>query len=185
MPSAPLLRPSALARFWELNPRTLPEWIKAGRLVAIRSPGGHYRVRPSDVRDFCAREGLRVPPFAREDATRVVLAGIAATGERAVEKAVAGKSVGLASFASAMEGIVAAAREPPTVLAIDASSREIAVDAAIRALRGVRGFEAVVVIAFNAESQSQADAPVRAGATRALVKKGPTTLAKEIAERIG
>jgi len=110
MPSAPLLRPSALARFWELNPRTLPEWIKAGRLVAIRSPGGHYRVRPSDVRDFCAREGLRVPPFAREDATRVVLAGIAATGERAVEKAVAGKSVGLASFASAMEGIVAAAR---------------------------------------------------------------------------
>lgn len=28
---------------------TVSRWIAAGRLPAKRSPGGHYRIRPSDV----------------------------------------------------------------------------------------------------------------------------------------
>jgi excisionase family DNA binding protein len=53
-----LIRPSQLARFWELNARTLHIWIREGRLLAIRSPGNHFRLRVADVLAFCEREGL-------------------------------------------------------------------------------------------------------------------------------
>ncbi len=146
---ATLLRPSALARFWALHPKTVNDWIRAGRLVAIRTPGAHYRVRPSDVRDFCARESLPVPPFARGEVTRIVIAGGTPGVERSLERALAGKSVAIEVCASALAGLVSAVREPPAIVAIDATSRELDVDAAIRALRGVRELERASVITFE------------------------------------
>jgi CheY-like chemotaxis protein len=186
---APLLRPSALARFWALHPKTVNDWIRSGRLVGIRSPGAHYRLRPSDVRDFCAREAMPVPPFARSDVTHIVLAGVAPAAQRGVERALADKSVTLEAFASVLEGVVTAARQPPAIFVLDAATDRLDAEEAIRTLRAVPGFDAVVIVAFNAPSQARADACVRAGATRAIAKpatKGSsvplgTTLAELIA----
>jgi CheY-like chemotaxis protein len=184
----PLLRPSALARFWTLHPKTVNDWIRSGRLVGIKSPGAHYRIRPSDVRDFCAREAMPVPPFARSDVTHIVLAGVAAAAQRGVERALAEKSVTIEAFGSALEGVVTAARLPPAIFVLDAATDRLDAEEAIRTLRAVAGFREVVVVAFNAPSQGRADAYVRAGATLALVKptkKGASpTLGKALAELI-
>src|SRR5690606_19450022 len=40
----PLLRPSELARVWELHPKTVYAWIKEGKLPAIKTPGSQYRL---------------------------------------------------------------------------------------------------------------------------------------------
>ncbi|HEY6459566.1 MAG TPA: helix-turn-helix domain-containing protein, partial [Polyangiaceae bacterium] len=82
MAGQPLLRLSLLARFWEVNPRTIMTWIRAGRLAAIRSPGNHFRVRVADVRAFCEREGRPIPPFVAPPVRRVVTAGVAARAVR-------------------------------------------------------------------------------------------------------
>ena len=81
-----LLKPSQLARFWELNPRTLHLWIREGRLPAIRSPGNHFRLRVADVRAFCEREGLPVPPFVSPPPRRVVVGAAAAPLRRALAR---------------------------------------------------------------------------------------------------
>ena len=44
-----LLRPSELARFWELHPKTVYHWIREGKLPAFRTPGAQYRVRTDDA----------------------------------------------------------------------------------------------------------------------------------------
>src|SRR5271166_6741424 len=78
----PLVKPSALARFWGINVKTLHGWIQQGRLAALRSPGGHVRLRVADVRAFCEREGLAVPPFVAPALRRTVVAGASEAAAR-------------------------------------------------------------------------------------------------------
>ena len=54
----PLLRPSELARIWELHPKTVYLWIREGKLPAIKTPGAQYRIRAGDARAYCEKNSL-------------------------------------------------------------------------------------------------------------------------------
>ena len=49
-----LLKPAEAARLLNVDPRTLVNWTKAGRLNAIRTPGGHRRYPEAQVRSIIA-----------------------------------------------------------------------------------------------------------------------------------
>jgi excisionase family DNA binding protein len=51
-----LLTRDQVAVFFQVNPRTVYEWARSGRLVSVRTPGGHRRYRESDVRALLAGE---------------------------------------------------------------------------------------------------------------------------------
>src|SRR5580704_7568486 len=131
----PLVRPSALARFWGIHTKTLHGWIQQGRLAALRSPGNHLRLRVADVRAFCEREGLAIPPFVAPVITRVVVAGAPEPTSRALTRAVKGASVGVEVYASPYDGIVAAASGPTRLLVLGVSHARFDAAAAIRALK--------------------------------------------------
>jgi excisionase family DNA binding protein len=162
-----LLRPSQLARFWELNPRTLQVWIRDGRLPAIRSPGNHFRLRAADVRAFCEREGLPVPPFVSPPARRVVVAAAPLALRRAVARAL--KTVALHAVADPYEALVSAVAEPTDVLAVGAHAGFDAV-AAVRALRSAPTTAAMSVVAFDVPTRPQVVALEKAGATHAILE---------------
>jgi len=44
-----LLTPGEVAAVFRVNPKTVSRWAKAGRLAAVRTPGGHRRYRQTDV----------------------------------------------------------------------------------------------------------------------------------------
>jgi excisionase family DNA binding protein len=179
----PLLRPSQLARFWELHPRTVVQWIHDGRLPAIRTPGGQWRVRSSDLAEHCARASLPVPPFATPARPRVILVGAAAVTVRAVRRALHGSEAAdivLEAFAEPLDGLFAAVREPPALVAVDASMREVDALAAVRGL--TRAIDGVCIVAFHATSSKRADVLMQAGATRALVKQREPSLAATITQ---
>lgn len=46
----PLLTPGEVAALFRVDPKTVTRWVKAGKLSAIRTPGGHRRYRESEVR---------------------------------------------------------------------------------------------------------------------------------------
>jgi excisionase family DNA binding protein len=163
-----LLRPSQLARFWELNPRTLQVWIRDGRLPAIRSPGNHFRLRAADVRAFCEREGLPLPPFVSPPAQRVVIAAAPLALRRAVARALK-TGVVLQAVADPYEALVSAVAERTDVLAVGAHAGFDAV-AAVRALRTAAATAAMSVVAFDVPTSPQVAALEKAGATRALLE---------------
>jgi hypothetical protein len=167
--SAPpaLIRPSELARFWELNPRTLHIWIREGRLLAIRSPGNHFRLRVADVLAFCQREGLPVPPFVSPPAPRVVLAAAPPPLRRAVARAL--KTVVIEAHADPYAALVAASSEPTAALALSARPPHFDILAAVRALKRTPGTTALIVVAFDVATRPQATALEHAGAARAMV----------------
>lgn len=162
-----LIKPSQLARFWELHPRTVHLWIREGRLPAIRSPGNHFRLRLADVRGFCEREGLPVPSFVSPPAPRVVIAAAPPPLLRAVARALSTVAA-LDPFGDPYEALVATAAEPTRVLAIGSQERSFDAVAAIRALKSAPATSDVVVIAFGVPSRPRALALEKAGAIRAI-----------------
>ena len=53
-PYAPLMTPAQAAAELQVVPRTLARWAAAGRISAVRTPGGHRRYMTIDVHHLAA-----------------------------------------------------------------------------------------------------------------------------------
>ncbi|MCC5696971.1 BldC family transcriptional regulator [Klebsiella pneumoniae] len=49
-----LLTPGEVAALFRVDPKTVTRWATAGRIGSIRTPGGHRRIRESEVRALLA-----------------------------------------------------------------------------------------------------------------------------------
>ncbi len=52
-----LLTPAEVAALFRVDPKTVSRWAEAGKITAIRTPGGHRRYHEAEVRRL-----LGVPP---------------------------------------------------------------------------------------------------------------------------
>lgn len=175
--SAPL-RPSRLARFWALDPRTLTAWIRAGRLPAVRAPGGHFRVRPDDLRAFCERERLPFPAFA---STRVHLVGGSAAIARQLARAIDGSGE-LEWLDDAYRGLVRTVASPPAVLVIDARARGFSALRAVEALGEASLDPPPRIVVFGVDGAARCRAFLGAGAAAAIGSGKRADLPRIVAE---
>jgi excisionase family DNA binding protein len=182
--TASLLRLSQLARFWGKNARTIQTWIRQGRLAAIRSPGNHFRVRVADVRAFCERERMPVPPFVSPPPRRVVAAGLSAPAQRAMARAVRGPGLALETYDDPYDALLAASRET-VLLAIPARCRGFDPGSAIAAMRRCDATGRATIVAFGAATRAQAASLARAGATRVLTRAQEDHLPRVVRELLG
>jgi excisionase family DNA binding protein len=58
------------SRLLQVSPSTVVGWINQGKLEAFRTPGGHRRVRVSDLRRFLLDNGMPLPPELGAPAAR-------------------------------------------------------------------------------------------------------------------
>jgi excisionase family DNA binding protein len=164
-----LLRPSELARFWELHPKTVYLWIKDGRLRAVKTPGEHYRVRAEDVPAFCDASGLPVPPQISGSGRRAALLGGSPSALRTIRRVLKAHDYAPVPYASALEGLLAAVTSPPSLLILDAGS--VDAEEAVRALRRTKATSRLPIVVHGAASAARAEAALRAGATSAVVRE--------------
>lgn len=151
----PLLRPSELARIWELNPKTVILWIREGRLPAIRTPGAQYRVRTDDARDYCEKNGLPPLPLAvTSPGGTVGVIGKAGPLVRALARECKARGTTLVTWPSVLEGLLGVAGEAPDVLAIDARCDDVKLPDALRAMRRTHKTAHVPVVVYDAPSKS-------------------------------
>ena len=50
MSTTELLTPGQVAELFNVNPKTVTRWARAGKLTAIRTLGGHRRFKASEIR---------------------------------------------------------------------------------------------------------------------------------------
>jgi excisionase family DNA binding protein len=129
-----LVRPSELARFWRLHPQTVHSWIRQGRMLAIRSPGNHFRLRIADVRAFCEREGRPVPPFVAPPARRVIVGAGSQALRRALGRSLKG-AIAVEAFDDPYDALVMAAATATDVVVLPGAERRFDALAGVRALR--------------------------------------------------
>ncbi len=180
-----LVRPSELARFWQLHPQTVHTWIRQGRMVAIRSPGNHFRMRLADVRAFCEREGMPVPPFVAPPPRRVLVAAGSEPLRRALERAL-GSAVALETFEDPYDALLAAAADSAAVLALPATGTRFDPVAAVRALRRTPAAAKTVVVVHGASSHALVAALESAGVDRCISRaQTPDLLPRVLRELMG
>ena len=57
-----LLTSSQVAGLLQVNRASVNNWVRDGRLEAFRTPGGHHRIRVSDLVAFLSTHELPIPP---------------------------------------------------------------------------------------------------------------------------
>jgi excisionase family DNA binding protein len=166
----PLLRPSELARLWELHPKTVYLWIREGKLPAFRTPGAQYRVRTDDARAYCEKNNL--PPLPRaltSPGGTVAAIGKPGASMRALAKACKARGTSFVAFGNVLEGLLGIAADTPDVLAIDARCDEVKLADVVRALRRTEKMHDVAVVVYDAEP-AQAASLARLGVTSVVTR---------------
>jgi excisionase family DNA binding protein len=178
-----LLRPSELARVWELHPKTVYLWIREGRLPAIKTPGAQYRVRTDDARAYCEKNGLPMPKGVASPAGTVAIIGKAGPAQRALAKACKARGTAVEIWPSALEGLLAVAGEEPDLVAIDArAAGDVKLADALRALRKNPKTAKIPVVVYDAAGKS---APlVKLGASTVVPKGDAEEAARVVVEAL-
>jgi excisionase family DNA binding protein len=165
-----LLRPSELARLWELHPKTVYLWIREGKLPAFRTPGSQYRVRTDDARAYCEKNNL--PPLPRAVTSpggTVAAIGKPGASLRALAKACKARGTSFVAFAGVLEGLLGVAGDAPDVLAIDARCDEVKLADVMRALRRTEKMANVAVVVYDAEA-TKSSALAKLGVTSVVAR---------------
>ncbi|MCA9585286.1 MAG: hypothetical protein KC657_08005 [Myxococcales bacterium] len=144
-----LVRPSELARAWQMNVKTVLGLVKDGRLSAIRTPGAQYRLREADVRAYCDLHGLPLPPTLAARERRVVLVTKPGPVARAVTRALEGDGVRVRVAPTLLDGVATAAAERVGIVVIDARVDDVPIAAAVRALRTADALRTTRVLVFG------------------------------------
>jgi excisionase family DNA binding protein len=168
-----LLRPSELARIWELHPKTVYLWIREGKLPAIKTPGAQYRVRTDDARAYCEKNGLPMPRAIASPAGSVAVLGKPSASQRALVKACKARGTAVVSWPNALEGLLAIASDAPDVVAIDAECTQVKLIDAIRALRKTARTTGVPIVVYDAAPRAGTTALTKLGAS-SIVARGKT-----------
>ena len=168
-----LLRPSELARIWELHPKTVYLWIREGKLPAIKTPGAQYRIRTDDARAYCEKNGLPMPRAIASPAGSVAVLGKPSASQRALVKACKARGTAVVTWPNALEGLLAIASDAPDVVAIDAECTHVKLTDAIRALRKTARTTGVPIVVYDAAPRGGTTALTKLGAS-AIVARGKT-----------
>lgn len=68
-----LLTSSQVAGLLQMNRASVNKWVRDGRLSAYKTPGGHHRIRVSDLVTFLAEHQLPIPPSLQPMMRQLVL----------------------------------------------------------------------------------------------------------------
>ena len=99
-----LLTTSEVAGYCQVTNDGVVKWIKAKKLRAYSTPGGHYRIRKSDFREFLERFGMPVDSdFFAEDRKKILVVDEQAGVLDILTRALGGDAAGF-SIISARDG---------------------------------------------------------------------------------
>ena len=71
MATTPLLTAREAARLLGVSYPTIKQWILAGKLKTVSTPGGHHRVSEAALKPFLAKDKAKAPEASRDRYRRV------------------------------------------------------------------------------------------------------------------
>lgn len=113
-----LFTASEVARFCQVDLKTIHNWAERGEIRHFRTPGRHLRFRRADVLDFLRRYGYPVPDVLVSGRPRVHMVDSDAQMLEATRRQLA-ESVETQAFTDLVDALISVGQEAPDVLVID------------------------------------------------------------------
>jgi excisionase family DNA binding protein len=178
-----LFTASEVARFCQVDLKTIHNWADRGEIRHFRTPGRHLRFRRVDVLDFLRKYGYPVPESLRQGRPSVhVIDEDAAHLESS--KNMLGQRFDVNGFTDPVDALIAIGSEPPDVVVIDVAGVKIDALACIARLKASETTRHVRVVVYSAREEKKARA-LEAGASAFVPRPELQKLSDTIASLMG
>lgn len=178
---AELFTASDVARFCQVDLKTIHNWADKGEIPHFRTPGRHLRFRRLDVLDFLRKYGYAVPEVLRQGKPRVVLVDTDASSTSAIKRALS-RRFDVTSFTDPVDALVSLSTLEPDALLLDADLGGFDGIHFLQRIRSLGATAHIRNIVFTT-SADLAEAATRAGAVQVLVKDDHQKL-RELLEQL-
>lgn len=176
-----LFTASDVARFCQVDLKTIHNWADKGEIPHFRTPGRHLRFRRLDVLDFLRKYGYAIPEVLRQSKPRLVLVDGDASSTAAIKRILA-KRFDITSFTDPVDALVSLSTLQPDALLLDLDMQGYD---GIHFLARIRSLEATAHIrnvVFTTDTVLADDAK-KAGAVQVL-EKGDHNKLREALEHL-
>ncbi len=116
-----LFTASDLARFCQVDLKTIHNWSDKGQIPHFRTPGRHLRFRRLDVLDFLRRYGYAIPDILRATRPRLVVVD-ADPQTQALLKRTLQKRFEIVSYVDPVDALVNLAQVQPDLLVVEVAT---------------------------------------------------------------
>jgi excisionase family DNA binding protein len=162
-----------ISRLLQVDPSTVSKWIDKGILMAFRTPGGHRRVRSSDLRTFLIAHQMPVPDELGSSVIRLLIVDDEKPVLDGLKRAFKpfGNQVDVTTTTSGVEALLLLNEQKPHGMLVDLNMPDLDGFEVCRRIRGRKQLESVKLITMTARhSQELVEQSVKAGAVACLPK---------------
>lgn len=153
-PRARLVSANDLARWCDVDLKTIHNWTNRGKIHGVRTPGRHLRFRRLDVVDFLRAYEFPLPDALRAGSARVAVIDDGARDLGAVRKALA-RRFEVETFDDAVEGFVCLGSFDADVVVLGQVA-PLELPSVVASLRGADATRSARVITLGAQLASAA-----------------------------
>ncbi len=175
-----LFTASQLARFCQVDLKTIHNWSDKGEIRHFRTPGRHLRFRRLDVLDFLRKYGYPIPEVLRAGKPKVVVIDDDASVLASVRRALS-RRFDVTAFQDPFDALVAVGSIQPDAIVLDLKLKGLDGARCIERLRGIDATAHVRCIVYSAAAEKQPS--LDAGAAD-FVKKGEVAELREKLEKL-
>jgi excisionase family DNA binding protein len=162
-----------ISRLLQVDPSTVSKWIDRGILLAFRTPGGHRRVRSSDLRTFLIAHQMPVPEELGSQVVRLLVVDDEKAVLDAMKRAFKpfATQLELVTTTSGVEALLLVSEQKPHGMLIDLNMPDIDGFEVCRRIRARKQLESVRLITMTARHNPEmVEGSLRAGAIACLPK---------------
>lgn len=180
---ADLFTASDVARFCQVDLKTIHNWADKGEIPHFRTPGRHLRFRRLDVLDFLRKYGYALPEALRQSKPRLVLVDSDTNATTSIKRALS-KRFEVTSFTDPVDALVSLSTLQPDALLLDL---DMANCDGVHFFARIRSLEATAHIRTIGLSRrtDMAATAMQAGATEVLDKTDLTKLRETLEHLTG
>jgi excisionase family DNA binding protein len=178
-----LFTASEVAKFCQVDLKTIHNWADRGEIRHFRTPGRHLRFRRVDVLDFLRKYGYPIPEVLKQGRPRVHIVDEDTATLESLERALSARFE-LRIFAEPVDALISIGRETPDVVVVDVAGTRMDGLAVIARLRSVEGTQHVRVLVYSARADRKQPA-LDAGASAFVHKPDVAKLIESIDTLVG
>ena len=178
-----LFTASEVAKFCQVDLKTIHNWADRGEIRHFRTPGRHLRFRRVDVLDFLRKYGYPVPEVLKQGRPKIHVVDENRESAANVERALSGRFE-VTCFAEPVDALIAIGSETPDVIVLDVAGEKFDGLSMIARLRSVEGTQHVRIVTYSARSDLRQQA-LDAGATAFVSKPDVGKLSEAIDSLVG
>ena len=177
-----LFTASEVARFCQVDLKTIHNWSDRGEIRHFRTPGRHLRFRRADVLDFLRKYGYPIPEILGAGRPRVITMSDVNSASASVQKSLA-KQFDVSTSSSPFDTLISVGAKTPDVVVMDLEVSRVSALDVVAALKKNDATRNVRTVIYAKDGNSLRKKVLDAGAS-AFVEKGDTTQLRETLEAL-